>query len=260
MSTTRFSKYSRRFMADWAVLTRYSMGNCAENTAKKLEVTREDQDNYAIQSYTRAKAAWDAQAFKDEIVPVTIKTRKGETVVQVDEEYEAVDFAKVPKLRPAFQKENGTVTAANSSTFSDGASAIVLGNKAVLDEFKGDSKVTAKLVAYADAATHPIDFPLAPTFAIPKVLERAGLKVEDIAVWEINEAFAAVSKAIEKTLKLDGSKVNKKGGAIALGHALGSSGSRILTTLLYQLKAGEYGVAAICNGGGGATAVVVQKL
>ncbi|RPA79087.1 thiolase [Ascobolus immersus RN42] len=244
----------------WDVYNQIHMGNCAENTAKKLNVTREDQDNYAIESYTRAKAAWDAQAFKDEIVPVTIKTRKGETVIQVDEEYEAIDFAKVPKLRPAFQKENGTVTAANASTFSDGASAIVLGNKAIYEQFGGDAKVTAKLVAYADAATHPIDFPLAPTFAIPKVLERAGIKVEDVAVWEINEAFAAVSKAIEKTLKLDYTKVNKKGGAIALGHALGSSGSRILTTLLYQLKAGEYGVAAICNGGGGATAVVVQKL
>lgn len=243
----------------WDVYNQIHMGNCAENTAKKLSITREQQDEYALESYRRAKAAWDAGAFDKEIEPFTITTRKGSITVSKDEEYEAVNPAKIGSLRPAFQKD-GTVTAANASTFSDGASAIILGNKAILDAYSGDVNVTARIVASADAATHPIDFPLAPTFAIPKVLERAGLKVEDIAVWEINEAFAAVSKAIEKTLGLDASKVNKQGGAIALGHALGSSGSRILTSLLYQLKSGEYGVAAICNGGGGATAVVVQKL
>ena len=170
-------------------------------------------------------------------------------------------MAEIPNLRPAFQKENGTVTAANSSTFSDGASALVLGSKAVAQEFgAGKEAVLARIVSYADAATHPIDFPLAPTFAIPKALERAGLAVGDIARWEINEAFAAVSKAVGSILKLDAEKVNVNGGAIALGHALGSSGSRILTSLLYQLKPGEFGVAAICNGGGGATAVVVQRL
>lgn len=235
------------------------MGNCAENTAKKLSITREQQDEYALESYRRAKAAWEANAFDPEITPFTIKTKKGETIVARDEEYEAVNPAKVSSLRPAFQKD-GTVTAANASTFSDGASAVVLGSKRILEEFKGDEAVTAKIISYADGATDPIDFPLAPTIAIPTALQRAGLKVEDIAVWEINEAFAAVSIAINKTLGLDATKVNKKGGAIALGHALGSSGSRILTSLLYQLKKGEYGCAAICNGGGGATAVIVQKV
>jgi acetyl-CoA C-acetyltransferase len=245
----------------WDVYDQIHMGNCAENTAKKLNISREAQDEYAIESYRRAKAAWDRGQFKAEVVPVEIATKKGKVIVEVDEEYEAVNIAKIPGLKPAFQKEGGTVTAANSSTFSDGASAIVLGSKSVAQEFSGSKDgVLARIVSYADAATAPIDFPLAPTFAIPKALKRAGLGVQDIAKWEINEAFAAVSKAINQTLNLDAEKVNVNGGAIALGHALGSSGSRILTSLLYTLKPGEFGVAAICNGGGGATAVVVQRL
>jgi acetyl-CoA C-acetyltransferase len=244
----------------WDVYGQTHMGNCAENTAKKLNISREEQDEYAIESYRRAKAAWDRGQFKAEIVPVEVPTRKGSVTVQIDEEYEAVNIDRIPTLKPAFQKEGGTVTAANSSTFSDGASALVLGSKAVAREFGGSKDVLARIVSYADAATHPIDFPLAPTLAIPKVLKRARLGVEDIAKWEINEAFAAVSKAIGSTLGLDAEKVNVNGGAIALGHALGSSGSRILTSLLYTLKPGEFGVAAICNGGGGATAVVVQRI
>ncbi|KAI5821174.1 Thiolase, N-terminal domain-containing protein [Pyronema omphalodes] len=244
----------------WDVYGNIHMGNCAENTAKKLNITREMQDEYAIESYRRAKAAWDRGAFKNEIVPVSVPGRKGATIVEVDEEYEAIKFDKIPTLKPAFQKEGGTVTAANASTFSDGASAVVLGNLSAAKEFGGDKNVLARIVSYADAATHPIDFPLAPTFAIPKALKKAGLEIKDIAKWEINEAFAAVSKAINITLDLDPSKVNVNGGAISLGHALGSSGSRILTTLLYNLKPGEFGCAAICNGGGGATAVVVQRI
>lgn len=246
----------------WDVYGQIHMGNCAENTAKKLSITREMQDDYAISSYERAQKAWAEKAFEKEIAPYTYKTRKGEVTISEDEEYKAINFDKLRTLRPAFQKENGTVTAANASTFSDGASAVILGSKAVAKEHGNSNPdaVLARIVSYADAAMAPIDFPLAPTKAIPLALERAGLKKEDISVWEVNEAFAAVSKAIEKTLDLDLSKVNVKGGAIALGHALGSSGTRILTTLLYTLKPGEYGVAAICNGGGGATAVVVQRV
>ncbi|KAF8253834.1 thiolase [Wilcoxina mikolae CBS 423.85] len=244
----------------WDVYGQIHMGNCAENTAKKLNISREEQDEYAIESYRRAKAAWNRGQFKAEIVPVEVPTRKESVTVEIDEEYEAVNINKIPTLKPAFQKEGGTVTAANSSTFSDGASALVLGSKAAAMEFGGSKDVLARIVSYADAATHPIDFPLAPTLAIPKALERAGLEVKDIAKWEINEAFAAVSKAIGIKLGLDAEKVNVNGGAIALGHALGSSGSRILTSLLYTLKPGEFGVAAICNGGGGATAVVVQRI
>jgi acetyl-CoA C-acetyltransferase len=246
----------------WEVYNNFHMGNCAENTVKKFGITREEQDEYAIESYRRAKQAWNNGVFKKEVVPVEVPGKKGAVnVVEVDEEYEAIKLEKIPTLRPAFQKEGGTITAANSSTLSDGASAIVLSSEAVAKEFGGaQGGVLARIVSYADAATKPIDFPLAPTFAIPKVLERAGLEIKDISKWEINEAFAAVSKVIEKMLGLDATKVNVSGGAISLGHALGSSGSRILTSLLYSLKPGEFGVAAICNGGGGATAIVVQRI
>lgn len=174
------------------------MGNCAENTAKEHSITREDQDNYTIESYRRAKAAWDSNAFDEEIVPVTVTSRKGDVIVTKDEEYEAIKIEKIPTLKPAFQRVGGTVTAANSSTFSDGASALVLGSRAIAENYGGRSRVLARIVSYADAATKPIDFPLAPTLAIPKALERAGLGVKDIAKWEINEAFAVVSKANEK--------------------------------------------------------------
>ncbi|CUS06825.1 unnamed protein product [Tuber aestivum] len=246
----------------WDVYDQIHMGNCAEKTAKNLSISREEQDAYAVESYRRAKRAWDSGAFAGEVTPVAVKTRKGDVIVSKDEEYEEVKLDKIPTLRPAFQREGGTITAANASTFSDGASAIVIGDKSIAQNYGGNSRVLARIVSYADAATKPVDFPLAPTLAIPKALERAGLGVKDIAKWEINEAFAAVSKANEKApvLGLDPTKVNVKGGAISLGHALGSSGSRILTTLLYILEPGEYGVAAICNGGGGATAVVVQRI
>ncbi|KKY37518.1 putative acetylacetyltransferase [Diaporthe ampelina] len=237
------------------------MGNCAENTAKKYELTREAQDQYAIQSYERAQEAWKANAFADEIAPVTIKGRKGETVIDTDEGYMDVKLEKIPTLKPAFIRDGtGTVTAANSSTLNDGASALVIGSKAIAQEFGSGSRVLARICGSADAATDPIDFPIAPAKAVPIALERAGITKEQVAIWEFNEAFAAVIKANEKILGLQGAKVNPLGGAISLGHALGSSGSRILTTLLHQLKPGEYGVAAICNGGGAATAVVVQRV
>jgi len=245
----------------WDVYNQFHMGVCAETTAKKHDITREMQDEYAIQSYERAQAAWKAGAFKDEIAPVTVSGRKGDTIIDTDEGFLDIKLEKVPTLKPAFIKDGtGTVTAANSSTFNDGASALVLGNKAIAQEYGHGSRVLARICATADAAIDPVDFPVAPAKAVPIALERAGITKDQVAIWEFNEAFAAVIKANEKILGLHGAKVNLLGGAISLGHALGSSGSRILTSLLHQLKPGEYGVAAICNGGGAATAMVVQRL
>ncbi|KAH6688059.1 acetyl-CoA acetyltransferase [Plectosphaerella plurivora] len=243
------------------VYGQFHMGNCAENTAKKYGITRQMQDEYAIQSYERAQAAWKADAFADEIAPVTVPGRKGDTIISVDEGFNDVKFDKVPALKPAFVRDGtGTVTAANSSTLNDGASALVLGSEDVARQYGSGSRVLARICGSADAAVDPIDFPVAPAAAVPIALERAGITKDQVAIWEFNEAFAAVIKANEQILGLEGAKVNPLGGAISLGHALGSSGSRILTTLLHQLKPGEYGVAAICNGGGAATALVVQRI
>ncbi|EMR70517.1 hypothetical protein MGN70_013670 [Eutypa lata] len=243
------------------VYDQFHMGICAETTAKKHDVSRKDQDDYAIRSYERSQAAWKAGAFSDEIAPVTVKGKKGDTIIDTDEGYLDVKLEKVPTLKPAFIRDGtGTVTAANSSTLNDGASALVLGSKAIAQEFGAGSRVLARICGSADAAVDPVDFPVAPAKAVPIALERAGITKDQVAVWEFNEAFAAVIKANEKILGLQDAKVNPLGGAISLGHALGSSGSRILTTLLHQLKPGEYGVAAICNGGGAATAMVVQRI
>ncbi|KAH8197674.1 hypothetical protein TruAng_008178 [Truncatella angustata] len=243
------------------VYDQFHMGVCAETTAKKYKITREQQDEYAIQSYERAQAAWKDKAFADEIAPVTVKGRKGDTIIDTDEGYLDVKLDKVRTLKPAFIRDGtGTVTAANSSTLNDGASALVLGSKAIAQEYGAGSRVLARICGSADAAMDPVDFPIAPAKAVPIALERAGITKDQVAVWEFNEAFAAVIKANEKILGLENAKVNPLGGAISLGHALGSSGSRILTTLLHQLKPGEYGVAAICNGGGAATALVVQRI
>ncbi|KAN0084819.1 Thiolase, N-terminal domain containing protein [Elaphomyces granulatus] len=245
----------------WDVYNQFHMGICAEKTAAKYGVSREDQDQYAVRSYQRAQRAWKESRFDDEIAPVTVKGRKGDMVVSRDEGFEDLKIEKISTLKPAFLKDgNGTVTAANSSTLNDGASALVLGSKDLAREYGTGSKALARIVSSADAAMDPVDFPVAPAKAIPIALERAGITLEQVAVWEVNEAFATVIKANEKILGLNIEKVNPLGGAISLGHAIGSSGSRILTTLLHQLQSGEYGVAAICNGGGAATAVVVQKL
>ncbi|KKA28549.1 hypothetical protein TD95_002235 [Thielaviopsis punctulata] len=245
----------------WDVYNQFHMGVCAEKSAAKHGITREMQDEYALQSYARAQAAWQANAFADEIAAVTVAGRKGDTVISQDEGFMDVKPEKVPTLKPAFVRDGtGTVTAANSSTFNDGASALVLGSVDVAREFGAGSRVLARIAGHADAAVDPVDFPTAPAAAVPLALKRAGIKKEDVAVWEFNEAFAAVIKANEKILGLHNANVNPLGGAISLGHALGSSGSRILTTLLHQLKLGEFGVAAICNGGGAATAVVVQRV
>lgn len=243
------------------VYNNFHMGVCAEATVKKYNISREEQDAYAVQSYARAKEAVESGAFKEEICPVTVKGRKGDTIVDTDEGYLDVKPDKIGALKPAFVRDgSGTVTAANASTFNDGASAVVIVNAALAKAHGSSSRVLARIVSSADAAIDPVDFPVAPAKAVPIALERAGLTKDDIAIWEFNEAFAAVIKANEKILGLENAKVNLKGGAISIGHALGSSGSRILTTLLHQLKVGEYGCAAICNGGGAATAMIVQRI
>jgi acetyl-CoA C-acetyltransferase len=183
----------------WDVYNKFHMGVCAETTAKKYEITREMQDEYAIQSYSRAQEAWKNGAFKDEIAPVTVKGRKGDTIVDTDEGYLDIKLDKVATLKPAFIRDGtGTVTAANSSTFNDGASALVLGNKEIAQQYGSGSRVLARICGSADAAIDPVDFPVAPAKAVPLALERAGIKKDDVAIWEFNEAFAAVIRANSK--------------------------------------------------------------
>jgi acetyl-CoA C-acetyltransferase len=183
----------------WDVYNQFHMGVCAETTAKKHNITREMQDEYAIQSYQRAQAAWKEGAFKDEIAPVTVSGRKGDTVIDTDEGYLDVKIEKVPTLKPSFVRDGtGTVTAANASTFNDGASALVLVNKALAQEYGSGSRVLARIVSSADAAVDPVDFPVAPAKAVPLALERAGITKDQVAIWEFNEAFAAVIKANEQ--------------------------------------------------------------
>lgn len=235
------------------------MGNCAELCAEEFKFSRADQDNFAEQSYRRAIAAQKSGAFKNEIVPVEIKTKQGTIVVDTDDEPTKVNFDKMRSLPTVFKK-NGTVTAANASVLSDGAAAVMLvsGSKAR----SSNLNVLGRVVAYADAEQHPEKFTTSPSLAIPKALQRAGLSIKDIDLFEINEAFSVVALANQKLLGLDPNRVNIYGGAVSLGHPLGASGCRILVTLLNALKQtnGRYGVAAICNGGGGASAVVVERL
>uniref|UniRef100_A0A8D3BT65 acetyl-CoA C-acetyltransferase n=1 Tax=Scophthalmus maximus TaxID=52904 RepID=A0A8D3BT65_SCOMX len=219
----------------------------------------DEQDAFAIGSYSRSKAAYESGVLAKEIVPVSIPQRgKPDVVVCEDEEWRKVDFSKVPKLRAVFQRENGTVTAANASTLNDGAAALVL----MTADAAKRLNVTplARVVSFADAAVAPIDFPIAPAFAVPKVLDAAGLKKDDIAMWEINEAFSVVVLANIKMLDIDPTKVNVNGGAVSLGHPIGMSGARIVGHMVHNLKSGQYGLAGICNGGGGASSIVIQKL
>ena len=243
------------------VYNKVHMGVCAEKCAAKYEISREDQDNFAIESYKRSAKAWSDGKFKDEVVPVEIPQRKGDPVIfSEDEEYKSVNFDRIGTLATVFQKENGTVTAANASTLNDGASALVLMSKEKMEEL--GLKPLARIVSYADAAHEPEWFTTAPSKALPIALKKAGLEVADIDFFEFNEAFAVVGLANNKILGLDSSKVNVNGGAVALGHPLGSSGSRIIVTLINVLKQnnGKYGAAAICNGGGGASAIVIENL
>jgi acetyl-CoA C-acetyltransferase len=259
-------KYGNAEMVDgllkdglWEVYNEFAMGNCADNTAKEMDISREMQDEYAVNSYKRSAAAWQAGKFADEIVPVAIPQRKGDPILfSEDEEYKNVKFEKIPALRAVFSKE-GTVTAANASTINDGASAIVLMSKDKADAL--GIKPLAKILGFADAAQDPLWFTTAPSLAIPKAIAHAGITKEDVDYYEINEAFSAVAIANNMELGLDADKVNVNGGAVALGHPLGCSGARIISTLnsvLHQ-NDGNIGVAGICNGGGGASAIVIQK-
>ena len=237
-----------------------AMGNAAELCAKECGITREQQDAFAIESYKRSQAAWESGKFDNEIVPVEIPQRKGDPVqFSKDEEPYNVKFDKIPSLNPAFQKE-GTVTAANASTMNDGAAALVLMSKEKATEL--GLKPIAKVVSYADAEQAPEWFTTTPALAVPKAVAKAGLKMEDISYWELNEAFAVVGIENSKRMKLDPAKVNVNGGAVSIGHPLGASGARIIVTLINVLKQNnaKYGAAGICNGGGGASAMVIQSM
>lgn len=238
----------------------YAMGNAAELCAKECGFSREDQDGYAIQSYKRSADAWAKGKFKDEIVPVEIPQRKGDPLVFAeDEEYKNVKFDKIAGLKPAFVKD-GTVTAANASTMNDGAAALVLMSKEKADAL--GLKPLAKIRSYADAEQAPEWFTTTPAKALPRAVEKAGLKMSDLEFVELNEAFSVVALANVKEMGLDVSKVNVNGGAVSLGHPLGCSGARILVTLIHILKQNNarIGGAAICNGGGGASAMVIENL
>lgn len=235
------------------------MGNCADLCAKEYNFTREDQDAFAIESYKRSAAAWAAGKFKEEIVPVEIVTKKGTVLFAEDEEYKNVMFDKIPGLKPVFSKD-GTVTAANASTMNDGAAALVLMSKEKAEAL--GLKPLAKIKGYADAEQAPEWFTTTPSIALPKAVEKAGLKMSDVNYFELNEAFAVVGLANMKLMNLDASKVNVNGGAVSLGHPLGCSGARVIVTLINVLKQNnaKFGGAAICNGGGGASAVVIENM
>jgi len=241
----------------WDAYNNFAMGNCGEHAAEKHGITRESQDAHALESYARAARAWKEGAFDAEIVPVTVKGKKGDTIVREDEEYPRLLASKVPTLRSAF-KSGGTITPANSSPLSDGASALVLMSAEKAKEL--NLTPLAKVVSWADAGVDPIDFPEAPTVALPEALRKANLTVDDISLFELNEAFSVVVRIAEKVCQLDPAKVNVNGGAVSLGHAIGNSGSRIIVSLVHALKSGQYGAAGICNGGGAASALVIQKI
>jgi acetyl-CoA C-acetyltransferase len=244
----------------WDVYNDYHMGNAAELCAREYKFTREDQDAFAIESYTRAQNAYANNAFANELVPVEIPVRgKDPIVVSVDEEYTKVNFDKLKTLKSAFEKE-GTITAANASKLNDGASALVLMSEEKVKEL--GLTPLAKIIAFADAAQAPEWFTTAPALAVPKALKWAGVDIKDVDFFELNEAFSVVGLVNTQLLGIDAKKVNVRGGAVALGHPLGSSGSRIVVSLAHILKAegGRYGVTGICNGGGGASAIVIENV
>ena len=237
-----------------------AMGNAAELCASTCGVSREDQDAFAVESYKRSQAAVNGGKFENEIVPVAIPQRKGEPVLfATDEEPFNVKFDKIPELKGAFVKD-GSVTAANASTMNDGAAALVLMSKEKADEL--GLKPIAKILSYADAEQAPEWFTTTPSVAVPRAVAKAGLKMEDISYWELNEAFAVVGIENSRRMKLSPSKVNVNGGAVSLGHPLGCSGARIIVTLINVLKQNnaKYGAAGICNGGGGASAIVIENI
>ena len=237
-----------------------AMGNAAELCAATCGIGREEQDAFAIASYQRSQAAWAAGKFNEEVVPVKIPQRKGDPVVfGKDEEPYNVKFDKIPELKPSFQKD-GTVTAANASTLNDGAAALVLMSREKAEQL--GLKPLARIVGYADAEQTPEWFTTTPAIAVPKAVAKAGLEMRDIDYWELNEAFAVVGIENTKRMQLDPARVNVNGGAVSIGHPLGASGARILVTLLHVLRQNKarYGAAGICNGGGGASAIVIENL
>ena len=242
------------------VYNKVHMGNCADQCADKYKISREEQDEFAIESYNRAANASSIGLFKDEIVKVNIPQRKGDDIiVDKDEEFKNVKLEKIPNLKPVFSKD-GTVTAANASTLNDGASALILMSEEKAKEL--NLKPIAKIISYADASQEPKWFTTSPTKAINKALGRANMTVNDVDFWELNEAFSVVGIVNTQLLKLDPEKVDVNGGAVALGHPLGSSGSRIIVTLINVLKQnkGKIGGAGICNGGGGASSIIIESV
>ncbi|KAI8636505.1 Thiolase, N-terminal domain-containing protein [Parasitella parasitica] len=244
------------------VYNNYLMGVAAEECATEYDITREQQDNFAIESYKRAQAAFDAGHYKEEIIPVTVIGGRGkpDRVIEKDDEVSKLNEEKLRAVRPAFQPKNGTVTAPNSSPLSDGASALVIASKEAVEKY--NLSPIAKISGWGEAAQAPARFTTSPSLAVPKAIKHAGLTTEDISFYEINEAFSVVACANQKILNLSAAKVNVWGGAVAMGHPLGCSGARIITTLTSVLKGndGKYGVAAVCNGGGGASAIVIERL
>lgn len=242
------------------VYNQVHMGVCADKCAAENNITREDQDNFAIESYKRSAAAWEAGKFDDEIVPVEVPQRRGDAIiVSKDEEFTNVKLEKIPALRAVFTKE-GTVTAANASTLNDGASALILMSKEKVDEL--GVQPLAKIIGYGDAAHEPEWFTTAPSKAVPVALKKANLEISDVDYWELNQAFSVVGIVNTQKLGLDPAKVDVNGGAVSLGHPLGNSGSRIIVTLINVLKQnnGKIGAAGICNGGGGASAMVIENI
>jgi len=244
----------------WDVYKDFHMGSAAEICAREYKFSREDQDNFAIESYTRAKAAVEGGKFVSEIAPIQVPVRgKDPITISIDEDYNKINFEKLKTLKPAFEKD-GTITAANASNINDGATALVLMSEEKVKEL--GLKPIAKILAFADAAQSPEWFTTAPSIAIPKALKWAGLDIKDIDYFELNEAFAVVGLVNNKILGLDDKRVNVYGGAVALGHPIGNSGARIVSTLATVLKqeGGRYGVTGICNGGGGASAIVIESI
>jgi acetyl-CoA C-acetyltransferase len=242
------------------VYNEYMMGTAADLTAKNFDISREEQDNFAINSYKQTAKSWTSGKFNDEVIPVPIPQRKGDPIMMTeDEEYKNVNFDKIPNLRPVFEKD-GSVTAANASTINDGAACIILVSEKKLKEL--GLEPMAEVLSFADAAHQPELFTTAPSVALPIALGRAGCSINDVDAFELNEAFSVVGLVNNKLLNLDASKVNMNGGAVSMGHPLGASGARIVVTLLHVLKqnSGSLGAAAICNGGGGASAMVIKNV
>ena len=242
------------------VYNEYMMGTAADLTAKKFDISREEQDNFAINSYKQTAKSWTSGKFNDEVIPVPIPQRKGDPIMMTeDEEYKNVNFDKIPNLRPVFEKD-GSVTAANASTINDGAACVILVSEKKLKEL--GLEPMSEVLSFADAAHQPELYTTAPSVALPIALERAGCSINDVDAFELNEAFSVVGLVNNKLLNLDASKVNINGGAVSMGHPLGASGARIVVTLLHVLKqnSGSLGAAAICNGGGGASAMVIKNV